>query len=163
MGSKDPFGLQAWESSGWIIEQDPYGWFQWYCRFCLGRRSNDDERQIARWAAMCGAKGRWKRNLIGQCIRQGKSFDDETCSPVVRQTLQHWAYRLTEADYLAFRADIAAGARPAFIPAASMPPVELVPASSTDAATFGIGVGSKKQKGARDSASVGKRCKRAKS
>lgn len=25
--------LEMWESSGWIKEQDPYGWFQWYCRF----------------------------------------------------------------------------------------------------------------------------------
>jgi hypothetical protein len=28
LGRGDPFGLKAWESSGWITEQDPYGWFQ---------------------------------------------------------------------------------------------------------------------------------------
>ena len=41
--------LRFWENKGWIREQDPYGWFQWYCRYYLGRRSDDDERQIARW------------------------------------------------------------------------------------------------------------------
>ena len=41
----DSFGLKAWENSGWMDAQDPYGWFQWYCRFFQGRRSDDDERQ----------------------------------------------------------------------------------------------------------------------
>ena len=40
--------LGMWESSGWISPIDPYGWFQWYCRFFQGRRSTDDERQIGR-------------------------------------------------------------------------------------------------------------------
>ena len=22
--------LEMWETKGWIVEQDPYGWFQWY-------------------------------------------------------------------------------------------------------------------------------------
>jgi hypothetical protein len=123
-GKKDSFGLQAWQESGWIVEQDPFGWFQWYCRFYLGRRSEDDDRQIGRWAAMCGAKGRWKRNLIARCVREGKAFDDVSCAPVVRQTLQHWAYRLSEADFLSYKAEIAGGARTAFIPAASMPHVD---------------------------------------
>ena len=38
-----------WEEKGWIREQDPRGWFQWYTRFFLGRRSEDDQRQISRW------------------------------------------------------------------------------------------------------------------
>jgi len=46
MNRKDTFGLQAWETSGWIVQQDPFGWFQWYCRFYVGRRSLDDDRQI---------------------------------------------------------------------------------------------------------------------
>ena len=47
----------------------------------------------------CGPKGRWKSNLIGKCLRDGKSYDDASVSPVVRQTLQHWGYRLTRAHF----------------------------------------------------------------
>lgn len=79
------------------------------------------QKHTGRWGAMCGAKGRWKRNLIGRCVREGKAYDDISCSPVVRQTLQHWAYRLTEADYLDYKTQIAAGAKTAFIPASTMP------------------------------------------
>ena len=38
-----------WENKGWINPIDPYGWFQCYFRYWLGRRSLDDERKIARW------------------------------------------------------------------------------------------------------------------
>ena len=54
---------------------------------------------MGRWAKVCGPRGRWRQNLIGKCLRDGKAFDDESVSPVVRQTLQHWAYRLTRADF----------------------------------------------------------------
>merc|ERR1712168_1172611 len=91
--------LEMWESSGWIKEIDPYGWFMWYCRFYLGRRSEDDERQIGRWKNCTGPKGRWKNNLIGKIARAGVAFDNPGISPVIRQTLQHWAYRLNEKDY----------------------------------------------------------------
>ena len=33
-----------WEELGWVTNVDPYGWFQWYCRFFLGRRCSDDYR-----------------------------------------------------------------------------------------------------------------------
>ena len=98
-GKGDPFGQLYWEKKDWIEPQDPYGWFHWYTRFYRGRRSDDDFRQITRWMKCAGKKGRWKQNLIGKCLRDGKEFDDETVSPVVRQTLQHWAYKLTEEDF----------------------------------------------------------------
>ena len=91
----------GWESSGWINACDPRGWTQWYFRFYSGRRlsGGEDERQISRWSGVCGDKGRWKQNLIAKCMRDGAPHDDEQVSPVVRQTLLHWAYELTEADF----------------------------------------------------------------
>jgi len=91
----------GWESSGWINTCDPRGWTQWYFRFYSGRRlaGGEDERQVARWSGVCGEKGRWKQNLIAKCMRDGKAHDDASVSPVVRQTLLHWAYELTEVDF----------------------------------------------------------------
>ena len=92
--------LKAWEDSGWIRSVDPYGWFQWYCRFYCGRRCNDDERQIERWNKYAGEKsGRYRRRLINMCIKQNKKFNDYSVSPVIRQGLLHWAYQLNLKDY----------------------------------------------------------------
>ena len=86
------------EEHGWIIPQDPRGWFQWYCRFYQGRRTADDARQISRWVGVAGAKGRWKTNLCKKCVHANKRFDDQTVSPVIRQTMLHWAYEITVQD-----------------------------------------------------------------
>lgn len=94
--------LDAWEAAGWVAAQDPRGWFQWYCRFYMGRRSPDDERQVQRWLGVCGPNGRWKKDLVVKIVRSGKRWGDEGVSPTVRQTLQQWAYVLTEKDYNAF-------------------------------------------------------------
>ena len=91
--------LEEWENSGWMHRQDPYGWFQWYCRFYQGRRTEDDARQVDRWAKCAGERGRWKNNLISKIVKAGCGWDNTTVSPVVRQTLQHWAYSLTQEDF----------------------------------------------------------------
>jgi len=99
-GVKCGQGLDAWEASGWITAQDPYGWFMWYTRFFRGRRSPDDARQVGRWARCAGPTGRWRGNLVGKVWRAGGGFGGGGgVSPVVRQTLLHWAYELSEADY----------------------------------------------------------------
>jgi hypothetical protein len=95
--------LDMWESSGWITAIDPYGWFQWYCRFFLGRRSTDDERQISRHNGVAGPKGRFKTQLANKVVASGRKFDDPSVSPVIRQTLHHWACALTEKDVEAAR------------------------------------------------------------
>jgi len=96
--------LEEWENNGWIRAQDPRGWFQWYCRFYMGRRTGDDDRQIRRWLGVCGPNGRFKRGLVRKIAQKAgeEGWDDDTISPQVRQTLQHWAYKLTLADYNAY-------------------------------------------------------------
>ena len=88
--------LGMWESSGWISDVDPYGWFQWYCRFYAGRRCSDDERQIARWSKLAGVKGRFLSQLCNKCIKAGKKAGDASISPVIRQTLWHWGIEVTD-------------------------------------------------------------------
>ncbi|KAI8622097.1 hypothetical protein BC830DRAFT_1163165 [Chytriomyces sp. MP71] len=97
LSKDDTFGLDYWEDKKWIVEQDPYGWVQWYCRFYQGRRSPDDGRQIARWLALAGPSGRFRSNLIGKAM--GKGYDNQTVSPVIRQTLHQWGYQLTKSDF----------------------------------------------------------------
>ena len=91
--------LEFWESKNWINKLHPYGWVQWYCDFYQGKRGDDDERQIQRWKNLAGPRGRFMRFLVTQIIKKGAKWNDETISPKIRQVLQHWGYKLTNADY----------------------------------------------------------------
>jgi hypothetical protein len=76
--------LSTWRQKGWISQYDPRGWFQWYCRYYMGRRIPDEDmRQIRRWKMMT--------RHIAQ-IRKNCNVGDTECRPVQRQALLHWAY-----------------------------------------------------------------------
>jgi len=91
--------LDFWEDKNWIVKSHPYGWVQWYCNFYNGKRSPDDERQIKRWKNLTGPNGRFKRSLVRLIVKKNTTYNDFTVSPKIRQTLQHWGYRLTKKDF----------------------------------------------------------------
>lgn len=82
---------QGWIDSGWIKEQDPYGWFNWYINFYYGRRSEDDGRQIGRWKSFIG---RHPAMLKSMCIKAGRDILDESFGKKTRQGLLHWSYTI---------------------------------------------------------------------
>jgi hypothetical protein len=96
---KSGLSQEEWEEKGWINKQDPRGWFQWYCRYYMGRRTDDDERQIKRWNNFCGEKGRWRNYIYSKINKRGTSIDDISFSLAVRQSLLHWGYMINSGDF----------------------------------------------------------------
>jgi hypothetical protein len=76
--------LSVWRKKRWIYHEDPRGWFQWYCRYYMGRRiPKEDDRQIKRWIAI-------KRHITQ--IRKNCIHGDWDCRKKQRQAVLHWAY-----------------------------------------------------------------------
>jgi hypothetical protein len=76
--------LSEWLKKGWIHPQDPRGWFQWYCRYFIGRRTAiEDQRQIKRWRAFTRHAG---------AVKKFCEPYDYQCRKKQRQALFHWAY-----------------------------------------------------------------------
>lgn len=84
-----------WKEMGWMHEDDPYGWFEWYSKYSIGRRHSDDDRQIRRWQDFCGYNGRWRKRIYSRIHETG----DWNVSPRIQQSLLHWGYKVNEHDY----------------------------------------------------------------
>ena len=96
-GIKSRLSLQAWRRNGWIPagagDQDIRGWFQWYCRYWIGRRGPTDEIQIARWRAFARHRGQ----ILASYRRLGRRrphtrAEKRLHRPRQRQALLQWAY-----------------------------------------------------------------------
>ena len=80
---KSRLSLTEWKKKNWIIGSDPRGWFQWYCRYFIGRRTTFDKKQIYRWKSFKRHQGQIKINC---------GLKNILCRPAQRQALLQWAY-----------------------------------------------------------------------
>ncbi len=81
---KSGLSRKEWMEKGWIFKEDPLGWFQWYCRYSMGRRiAYIDRIQIKRWK-------NFKRHVIA--IKKNCESADINCRRRQRQAILQWAY-----------------------------------------------------------------------
>jgi len=81
---KSGLSREHWIEKGWIFKEDPLGWFQWYCRFCNGRRIPQiDQIQIKRWK-------NFRRHVLA--IKKNCEKNDLECRRRQRQAILQWAY-----------------------------------------------------------------------
>ena len=81
---KSGLSREEWLEKGWIFKEDPLGWFQWYCRFSMGRRiPKIDEIQIKRWK-------NFTRHVVA--IKKNCDPSDLSCRKRQRQAILQWAY-----------------------------------------------------------------------
>ena len=88
--------LRFWGNKGWINKIDPYGQFQWYFRYCLGRKQEDAKRQINKWKRNVS---RFRGKLVKMIKDADSKLDDCSIPPKTRQILLHWGYELTVKDF----------------------------------------------------------------
>lgn len=91
MGDKDKtnnaFGVHSgmsrekWDERGWLTEDNPRGWYEWYCRFDAGKRYDEDKDQIKRWKDF---RNRWSPN-------DRQALENMSPGDGTRQALLHWA------------------------------------------------------------------------
>ena len=88
--------LRFSENKVWINKTDPYGWFRWYFRYFLERRSSVDLRQISKWKNIVS---RFQGKLVKMIKVYGGKFNDYSISPKIRQILLHWSHALSEEEF----------------------------------------------------------------
>lgn len=74
--------MSVWLEKGWITEEDPLGWYQWYTRYFHGRRLEElDKWQMNRWKSFVARHS-------GQVLKNGQG--DMNVRRKQRQALLHW-------------------------------------------------------------------------